>query len=432
MGPPSVEAANSSATEGKAMRRLLTAGLILSLMGSLGKGYAGDFNAAWRPAVNDPIVTLGRPQPLNDQVLPVSFQQAAMPTPVTLARGQSPDLPGPALAVPGPVNPGVPASPAEQYNCGVAVQAAPANHPILDSGRRLLDWIPGFGHESFDGGSGRGLFQSDHCFDGFISPVSNPFFFEDPRALTELRPIFIFQGAPTKNPVFRGGDVEFFGVQARLAVTERLSFVLNKLGGVWIEPHNPDADFQSHSGFAEIDLGPKFTFLRCESTGTLGAVGLTFQIPAGDRQVLQDTGNLGLVPYLSMGQNFFRTSYGSFNALGTIGYDFSIDKKRSENLFASLHLDYDIANLHRFYPLVEVNWFDYTRNGTSENLSFEGRDLFNFGSQHVSGHSEVSIALGGRVKLNECIQFGTAVEFPVTSQHDLMSYRVTADIIFRY
>ena len=37
--------------------------------------------------------------------------------------------------------------------------------------------------------------QSDHCFDdlGLISPVSNPFLFEDPRALTELRPIFMYQ-----------------------------------------------------------------------------------------------------------------------------------------------------------------------------------------------------------------------------------------------
>ena len=37
-------------------------------------------------------------------------------------------------------------------------------------------------------------FKSDHCLDSFISPVSNPFLFEDPRSLTEVRPIFIYQG----------------------------------------------------------------------------------------------------------------------------------------------------------------------------------------------------------------------------------------------
>ena len=35
-------------------------------------------------------------------------------------------------------------------------------------------------------------FKSDHVFDGFISPVTNPFLFEDPRSLTEVRPIFMY------------------------------------------------------------------------------------------------------------------------------------------------------------------------------------------------------------------------------------------------
>ena len=56
-------------------------------------------------------------------------------------------------------------------------------------------------------------FQSDHNFDHFISPVSDPFYFEDPRALTELRPIFMFQSIPHNNPVFHGGNIEFFGTQ---------------------------------------------------------------------------------------------------------------------------------------------------------------------------------------------------------------------------
>ena len=42
-----------------------------------------------------------------------------------------------------------------------------------------------------------GLFlPSDHCFDRFISPISNPFFFEDPRSLTEVRGIFIDNSLP--------------------------------------------------------------------------------------------------------------------------------------------------------------------------------------------------------------------------------------------
>src|SRR5205085_9724483 len=40
-------------------------------------------------------------------------------------------------------------------------------------------------------------FESDHCLDTFSSPVTNPFLFEDPRSLTELRPIFIWQKIPS-------------------------------------------------------------------------------------------------------------------------------------------------------------------------------------------------------------------------------------------
>src|SRR5262249_24403522 len=149
---------------------------------------------------------------------------------------------------------------------------------------------------------------------------------EDPRALTEVRPIFIFQKTPNGNPVFAGGDIEFFGTQARVAFTDRLSLVVTKLGATSIEQHNADADFQNNVGFSEIYIGPKFTFLRNDNTCTLGAVGVTFEIPAGDKSVFQDTGSLSVVPYVSMGQSFFKTCYGAFDALGTAGFAFSDSK----------------------------------------------------------------------------------------------------------
>jgi len=252
--------------------------------------------------------------------------------------------------------------------------------------------------------------------------------------LTEVRPIFIWETAPSHNPVFGSGNVEFFGVQARLAITDRLSFVINKLGGIWQQPDHTTAEFGDKGGFAELWLGPKYTFLRCESTGTLGAVGLTFQIPAGSGSVEQDTGDLSLVPYISMAQSFWRSSYGTFNAMATIGYDLRCDNHRSESFFTSWHLDYDIGNFHRIYPLVEINWFHYTRSGKVRPLTFEGQDLFNFGSEYVAGQNEASIALGARYKFRGCeaMQFGVAAELPIASDHGMQEFRLTLDMIFRY
>jgi hypothetical protein len=289
--------------------------------------------------------------------------------------------------------------------------------------------------EMFEGWGGGGpegkCFESDHCFDYFASPVSNPFFAEDPRALTEIRPIFLFQTLSSHNGVYRGGNAEFYGTQARVAITDQWSFVMNKLGGVSVNPGSSSL-LPSETAFAEIWLGPKWTFLRNTETGTVAAAGVTFQIPtSSSRVVAQDTGNLSVAPYITAAQNFGCTSFGSFNAMGTLGYSFG-DHERSDYLFSSLHLDYDVGGRHFLYPLVELNWFYYTRDGHERPFGFEGQDLFNFGSNNVSGKGDLSIAIGVRYKFSECIQTGVALEFPLTHTKDFQSFRLGLDVIFRY
>src|SRR5207245_254254 len=207
---------------------------------------------------------------------------------------------------------------------------------------------------------------------------------------------------------------------------------MTKLGWIWQEVHNPTGDFASHSGFSEIQLGGKYTFLRQENWGTLGAFGLTFEFPAGDKKVFQDTGSLSVRPYLSLAQSFGQSSYGTFNVMTTTGGSFALDNKRSDFLYSGLHLDFDIANLHKFYPLIELNWAHYTSNGHARDLNFEGRDLFNFGATHVTGHDNVTLAVGGRYKFREWLQTGIATEWSVAGRKDLQDFRLTFDVIFRY
>jgi hypothetical protein len=288
------------------------------------------------------------------------------------------------------------------------------------------DWCKGcFASE------GRNLFESDHSMDVFVSPVTNPFLFEDPRALTEVRPIFIYQKISSSNPAFNGGSAYFYGTQARLALTDRWSVTLNKLGGVTIDPGSGSTQ-ESASGLAELDFGPKYTFVRNCEWGTAAAVGAIFQLPVGPENVFQDTGNFSFVPYVSVAQNFGRTSYGSFNFMDTLGYSFAIGGDRSDYLYNSAHIDYDVANLHKFYPLLELNWFHYTKSGDARAINLEGRDFANIGGTGVSGHDYLTIAPGFRYKFSECIQAGIATEFGVTSPRDLQDFRLTVDLIFRY
>ncbi len=274
-------------------------------------------------------------------------------------------------------------------------------------------------------------FRSDHAFDNFISPVSSPFLFEDPRSLSEVRPIFMYQKIPGNNSTFQGGDTWFFGLQARVAITERLSFTMNKLGGLSVSTGN-DSLYDGGTGFAELWLGPKYTIIRNEQTGTLLAGGLQFQIPIGSSSVFQDTGSLSLVPYITFGQNFGRDlSWGSFNTLLATGYAISTDSQRSDYYWLSAHFDWDVFNNHRFYPLVEFNWMYYTTNGEARPVPTEGRDLFNLGGQ-ASQTGMVTVAFGGRFKLTESAQIGGAFEIPIAGPRQMFDYRVTVDFILRY
>ena len=69
--------------------------------------------------------------------------------------------------------------------------------------------------------------------------------------------------------------------------------------------------------------------------------------------------------------------------------------------------------------------------GTSTPIGAEGRDLINFGGQ-AKGSGLLTAAFGGRVKITESAQIGTAIEFPIAGRKDLFSYRFTLDFILRY
>lgn len=277
---------------------------------------------------------------------------------------------------------------------------------------------------------GRAWFQSDRAFDCMVSPLSNPFLFEDPRSLTEVRPIFIYQSVPTGQANFGGGNIWFIGTQGRLALTDRFSLVVNKLGFTAVNPSSSSV-YGDQFGFSELWLGPKVTVIRNEDTGTLLAVGGTFQFPIGQSSVFQNTGSMSIAPYATFARPFLKNRLGVFNGMANGGYSFSTNSERSDYFWLSGHVDFDIGNAHRFYPLFEVNWFQYTTDGTSRPITGEGRDLINFGGQ-AKGSNLLTGTIGGRIKLRRNTEFGAGYEFPLMGNQDFLKGRITVDFIWRY
>jgi hypothetical protein len=275
------------------------------------------------------------------------------------------------------------------------------------------------------GGGGHNWFCPERGFDCFISPISNPFLFEDPRSLTEIRGIMSFQGIPSGNNNYGGGSADFFGVQGRLAITERLSVTMNKLGVQTLSPNGG-------TGLSELWLGPKYEIIRNPDTQTLVSVGGIFQIPLGSSSVYQNTGALSIVPYVSAAQKLFETDWGRINGMATAGYAISTNNARSDYFYLSGHIDYDVMNLHKFFPLMELNWFSVTTNGTSNPAyNFEGRDLVNFGA-NAKGNNLLTMALGGRWRFNDRWTVGGAFEFGIAGRRDIFQNRFMMDLTWRY
>ncbi len=412
-------------------------GLVLGLAGSqaVAQGPAwkqSDRVQLGRPVADIPAATLGMPSAATDVDPPTSpapvqgtaYQRETESPASTVFRLQAADFESPP-----PFRPDEPAPPSYDPYAGTGHAPAPTAPKKRKSffGEAFEDI--GINPEYF--GHRNGFFESDHCFDVFISPITNPFLFEDPRSLTEARPIFFIQSIPKNNPLFHGGNAEFYGTQLRVALTDRVSIVIHELGGVTINPSSSSRQ-PSTSGFAELHVGPKFTFLHSTEYQAVGAAGLIFQIPTGPSGVFQNTGNLSLTPYVSLAKNLFPTCYGSLNLMDTFGYTIRTDGIRSDYLYNSFHADWDVANRHIFYPLIELNWFHYTRSGTANNLGFEGTDFANIGSMNVSGKNEVNLAVGARYKFTEHIQVGAAAEFPLNKRNDMQEFRFLLDLIVRY
>lgn len=272
----------------------------------------------------------------------------------------------------------------------------------------------------------RGLFESDHAFDSFIGPISNPVLSKDPRSLTEARFLYVSNWIPGENPL-GSGDVQIYGMQVRLALTERLTLIADKDGyaaGRFGGLPNPNRD-----GWLNLALGLKYTFIRDVENQFLLTGGFQYEIPTGSSQVFQDHGAGLFTFFLTSGKRFGESTHVIF----TSGYQQAVDETANSNFFYSqFHIDHCLFGW--FYPLAEVNWFHYTSGG-DRGLppaigEFDG--LINLGTTGVTHNDLVTLALGAKIKPCKHLEVGCAWEFPLSNREDFLQDRLLVDVILRY
>ena len=271
---------------------------------------------------------------------------------------------------------------------------------------------------------------SDQCFDDFISPMINFVFFEDPRTVTELRPIFVSQRIPDViGPgIPAGGSVQLYAMHIRAALTERLSFIATKDG--FIDENTGGAlDALIDDGWADVSVGLKYNFLRDVNSGTLGSFGFTYEIPMGSKKSLQNIGDGEFHLFGTLGQ---RLLDGNAHFLTSLGYRVPVDTSlQNTAIHFSNHLDARLTEyLYLFTEVAVWHWVDDAEAGLP--LGVAGQDLFNLSSSNVSGNTLVTQNVGVKIKPSANTELGVAYEFPLTGFQDVIKDRIQVDLILRY
>ena len=249
-----------------------------------------------------------------------------------------------------------------------------------------------------------GLFKrSEPCFDSFISPMTNPVFFEDPRNLTEARAIFLQHNVPAATG---GGDVRLLALQLRAAITDRLSIIATKDG--YIMSTNSLID----DGWADVAAGLKYVLFANPTTQRIMSAGFTYEMPVGSPRAFQGNGDGEFHIFATGGMEIF--DYGHW--ISASGFRLPGDRGAESSMwYWSNHLDYEVRD--GWYAVAETNWFNWIDSGDNTALAgIEGGDLFNFGSTGVTGNNIVTQAFGVKYKRNRHRELGVAFEFPVTSR----------------
>jgi hypothetical protein len=276
--------------------------------------------------------------------------------------------------------------------------------------------------------TGGAVQAADEPFGDFISPLSNPTNFEDPRATTEVRPIYLYHDI-SDDFVTNGGHAQLFAAQLRIALSDRWALIATKDGYIWM---SPESVVPHGNGWANLAVGVKYTFYRDPERRAMATVGFRYEIASGNHDVLQGYGDGTINGFVSA-----LWGWRDPHLMGYTGPRIAASNKDTTFYDLSLHADYKIGPL---YPLIEMNWVYEMASGQRLPIDQEGFDLFNLGAADVAGNSVVTMAFGARLRMLSGIDLmggyrgnvdiGAAYELPVTSREDIFGWRVTSDVIY--
>jgi hypothetical protein len=255
-----------------------------------------------------------------------------------------------------------------------------------------------------------GFLTGNRKFPNFIGFMSNPLQAIEPRAVTQLWPLFLSSWVSPPGPL----------PSVNLALSERLSIGLNQ-GGFATSHFRKDRD-----GFLNLGGFMQYTVIEDVRDQFLCTAGLRWEAPTGESDVFQGHGPPYLAPYLTAGKEI-----GEFHVLGSIGYQFPAGpgEDTSSVLYGILHFDRRFFGW--FYPLVEFNWSSLVRSREVGVNTFP-RGFIDLGTFETEGRVFAVSPGFNMVLIQDRLELGAVYSTPMNTKRDFHFNTMLVKMVVRY
>jgi hypothetical protein len=305
----------------------------------------------------------------------------------------------------------------------------------------MIDGVSPTGLNLFDfGRRDNGFLSGNHDFDRFIGFLGNPLQSIDPRAVTEIWPMFGSAWASGNSPrLSAAADMQVYGAGLYVALSDRFSFGLNQ-GGYAVMNFSSERErllaklgfplpLRDRRGEREgwLNLGgfAQYTLIADVPNQFILTAGLRWEAPSGATQVFQGGANPPyLAPYLTMGKEF-----GHWHLLATTGYDFPAGsgQNTTNTFYLNLHIDRQIGWL---YPLVELNSAYHSSNVDLRLPTRHG--VIDLGTFSSTGNLFAAAVGANAALIPNKLEFGAVYSRPVTAQDRVSFNGVLVKLVYRY
>ncbi len=289
-----------------------------------------------------------------------------------------------------------------------AAEGVARDHSFWDEDMESKAW-PGF----LTGMSG---------YEDFVMPVGMPMYFEDPFITTDLRFLYMHHKIPGGSAL-GGGQVQVAAVQIRLALTDRLAFMVTKGGYSWVDSGATPAG----DGWNDWGLGLKYVLYSNPEDQFLVTSGLRWEMTNGSTDAWQGGDSQELSPFVSVAKGWDKWHF-----LGALNGRIPTNRnKGNASIVWNLHLDYELTETFR--PLVELHGIHYLSNADAFPYTSDYLDVGSLGASGVRGRDFFSAGFGFRWQAMDNVSVGLTYEVPLESaSENLQEHRITFNTVVSF